>query len=115
MGKSDERLLTEADKEAVFRVATVSLPCRYADDFAKGMTDDQLANALRSVLGIFGGSGGPGKLSVSFTGSGLRIWGGWHVVNHVTEKPLFSGKATTTMARSVYRIADLKKKQMELF
>ena len=46
---------------------------------------------------------------------GLRIWGGWHIVNHVTEKPLFQGKASIAMARLVYKISDPSNQQMELF
>lgn len=110
-----DRPLPEKDKEAIFRIATTSLPKRYGSEIRNGMSDDQLAQALNATLGIFGGSGGPGRLSVSFTGTGLRIWGGWHVVNHVTEKPLFAGKATIAMARRVYQITDPNNKQMELF
>jgi hypothetical protein len=70
---------------------------------------------LRAVFGSFGGSGGPGRPSIAFTGAGLRIWGGWHSVNHVTDKPLFAGMTTIAFARRVYTIADPDKKQMELF
>ena len=110
-----EMPLAEADKELIFRTATASLPLWHAAEIAAGMTDGELANALQAVLGIFGGSSGPGRPDVSFTGSGLRIWGGWHFVNHSSEKPLFAGKATLAMARIVYNIADPDKKQMELF
>jgi|GEM_PF-1134061 len=107
--------LTEADKVMIFKLATASLPRRYGDAIEAGMSDEELSNALHSVLGIFGGSCGPGRPSISFAGSGLRIWGGWHIVNHVTEKPLFAGKATVAMARTVYKINDPDNKQMNLF
>ncbi len=109
------RSLTEADKEWVFRTATASLPHGYATAMQAGMSDAELENALQVVLGNFGGSGGPGQPSIAFTGSGLRIWGGWQTVNHVTEKPLFAGKATIAMARRTYKIADPGKRQMDLF
>ena len=115
MARLDKRPLTETDKERFFKIATASLSNRCAKEIGGGMTDDQLADALNATLGIFGGSGGPDRPSVSFTGSGLRIWGGWHVVNHVTEKPLFARKTTIAMARRIYDIADPNKKQMELF
>ncbi len=66
-----------------------------------GMTHDELAAAFTETLGIFGGSDGSGRPSVVFTGAGLRIWGGWHVVNHVAETPLFARKATIAMAKEV--------------
>ncbi|NOX73861.1 MAG: hypothetical protein GXP03_09655, partial [Alphaproteobacteria bacterium] len=66
------------------------------------MSDDDLAQALQTTLGIFGGSGGPNQLSITYQGSGLKIWASWHVHNHVAEKPLFAGKATIAMARLVY-------------
>ncbi len=107
--------LTQEDKIEIFRIATSSFVHRYGDRFEHGMTDAELAKALQTSLGIFGGSAGPGRLSVTYTGIGLRIWGGWHVVNHVTEKPLFAGKATIAMAREVYGIRNPDNKQLNLF
>ena len=115
MADDTNRPLTEADKVMIFKLATASLPRRYSDAINAGMSDEDLSNALQSVLGIFGGSGGPGRPSISFTGSGLRIWGGWHIVNHVTEKPIFAGAATVAMARTVYKIKDPKDDQLALF
>ncbi len=121
MGRSDtksefveDRPLTQADRIEIFRLATRSFARRFADRFEAGMTDDELADALISSLGIFGGISGPDRFSVTFTGSNLRIWGGWHVVNHVKEKPLFEGKATIAMAREVYGIFDPDDRQSRL-
>jgi hypothetical protein len=102
----NHRPLTQEDKELAFRKATASFLNRYADQIAAGMSDDDLALALQATLGIFGGSGGPDQLSITYKGSGLKIWASWHVHNHVAEKPLFAGKATIVMAREVYGIAD---------
>jgi hypothetical protein len=66
-------LLTEADKTDIFRIATRSFVHWYSDRFEAGMTDDELAEALTTSLGIFGGSGGPDRPSVAHCGSGLRI------------------------------------------
>lgn len=110
-----KRPLTEADKLDIFRIATGSLVHRFGDKIKAGMSDDELAAALDVPLGIFGGSGDPDQPSVAFTGSGLRIWGGWHVVNNQTEKPLFAGKRTIAMAREVYGIADPNNNQLDLF
>lgn len=115
MQDEEERPLTEADKTEIFRIATRSFPKRYADAIKQGMTDEELEAALAQTLGVFGGSGGPDRYSVTFTGSGLRIWGGWHVVNHITEKPLFTGKRTSAKAREVYGIANPDNKQLDLF
>jgi len=103
--------LTRADKEEVFRIATKSLPKRYAKEIQNGMTDDELSKALANVLGLFGGSCGPDRLSTSFKGTGLKIWGGWHIVNHVLEAPLFQGQQTVRMARYVYNIPDPRNMQ----
>jgi hypothetical protein len=111
----DHRPLTQEDKELTFRKATASFPNRYADQIAAGMNEDDLAQALHATLGIFGGSGGPDQLSITYRGSGLKIWASWYVHNHVAERPLFAGKATIAMAREVFGIADPEEEQMRRF
>ncbi len=113
--QSGAQILTPEDRIEVFKIATRGFECHYCNQFQTGMTDQELQAALKEALGIFGGSGGPDRLSVSFKGSDLRIWGGWHVVNHVIEKPLFAGAATIAMARSVYGIIDPDNDQLVLF
>lgn len=115
MADATNRPLTEADKEMIFRKATASLPVRYAAAIEKGMSDADLETALKSILGIFGGSGGPDQPSIAFSGSGLKIWGSWKTVNSVRDKPLFAGSQTIAMARQVYAIADPDDAQMRLF
>lgn len=107
--------LSPADRLAVFKVATRSFPERYEHQIETGMTDDELKTALEITLGVFGGSGGPDQLSITFQGAGLKIWGGWHVVNHVTEKPLFAGVQTMAMAREVYQMPDPDDRQLRLW
>ena len=107
--------LSRKDKELIFRLATKSFVHRYGDQFDKGMSDGELWHALQSSLGIFGGSGGPDTPSITYQGTMLKIWGDWSVVNHVTTKPLFSGKATVDMAREVYGIPDPDNDQLRLF
>lgn len=113
----DEQLpsFSQADRELFFRAATGGFVFRYGDQFADGMSDDDLRKALEESLGIFGGSGGPGKPSVTYRGAGLKIWGAWEVINHVTTAPLYSGQATVDMAREVYGIKDPSQDQMSLF
>lgn len=108
------RPLTDADRIEIFKLATGSLVHWFGDRFTTGMTDHELASALEISLGIFGGSGGPNRPSIVFTGSGLRIWGGWHVVNHGAEKPLFEGKRTIAMAREIYGIPNPEDEQLSL-
>jgi len=110
-----QKVLSREDREEVFRIATKGLVHFHGSKFADGMTDKELEDALVSSLGIFGGSGGPDRLSVSYKGAGLKIWGGWHVVNHVTEPPLFQGRETIAMAREIYLIPDPEKSQMQFF
>ncbi len=106
--------LTNQDRIEVFRLATRGLVHWYGDRFESGMSDSELKAALEQALGIFGGGGGPDSLSVSHKAAGLCIWGGWQVVNHVKEKPLFSGVATIAMAREVYGIPDPQSEQLSL-
>lgn len=115
MEGKEERPLTEADKTEIFRIATRGFPKRHAEAIKNGMTDEELEAALAQTLGIFGGCSGPGGYSTTFTGTNLRIWGGWHVVNHVTEKPLFAGRRTIAKARDVYGISSPDDKQLDLF
>ena len=110
-----QRPLSQADKEEAFRTATKALPKWYPDEVERGMSDEDLAAALERVLGIWGGSCGPGRMDVVFQGSGLKIWAGWHIVNHHEETPLFKGKATIAMARHLYGIGDPEEDQMSLF
>lgn len=108
------RSLTREDKINVFRIATRMFAFCHRQDITNGMTDEVLTQALSTCLGTFGGSAGPGRLSTIHTGSGLRIWGGWHIVNHVTENPLFAGTTTIAMAREVYEIANPSQQQLDL-
>ena len=97
-----------------FNLATKGLVKLYGNCFASGMSNTELKAALQNVLGIFGGSGGPGRLSVCFKGYGLRIWVGRHSLNHVEEKPLFSSLTTIAMAREIYGIANPELEQISL-
>ena len=106
--------LTQTERAEVFRLATRSLVNWYADEMGAGMNDAELKAALERALGIFGGSGARGCLHVTYTGAGLRIWGGWHIVNHCVEAPLFSGNATIAMAREIYEIRNPDDDQLSL-
>ena len=88
---------------------------RWAERTAKGLTDEQLADALRYEIGIYGGFGGPDMLSVSYQGAGLKIRASWETHNTVTEVPVFQGAATIATAREVYGIRDPQDKQLALF
>jgi hypothetical protein len=111
------RHLTEADKREGFMRATGGFSRskeRWAERALRGMSDAELAEALVFELGIFGGSGGPGTLDLTFQGAGLKIWISWGVHNHVTMKPTFEGKGTIAMARLVYGIRDPADRQLVL-
>lgn len=107
--------LSLIEREQVFRIATSALPRWYADQIAQGMTDEDLQAALAKVLGIFGGSGGPDRLCVSYQGAGLKIWGSRKTHNHCVTEPLFQGAQTVVMARCIYKIADPTDGQLGLF
>lgn len=106
--------LTHEDKVAAFKAATRSLINWYGNELAEGVTDARLEELLKQALGIFGGSGGPDQISLTFQGAGLKIWASWGSHNQVTDKPVFQGKATVKMAREVYGIPDPANSQMRL-
>ena len=106
--------LTARECEQAFRMATSGFAKRYANEIADGMGDRRLESALAASLGIFGGSGGPDQLHITFQGSGLKIWASQDIHNHVTTKPIFEGKATMMMAREVYAIAHPADMQLPL-
>lgn len=107
--------LTPDEKAHAFRRATSLFPERYASEIGKGLTDIELKTALKDYLGIFGGSCGPGEISLCYQGAGLKIWASWEIGNHVIDKPIFQGTATVEMARHIYQIADPANMQMPLF
>jgi len=107
--------LTPDEKAQAFRQATSGFERYFAEQISRGMSDAELAAALKQSLGIFGGSCGPGELAISFQGAGLKIWASHEIHNHVTTKPVFQGIATVHMAREIYRIPDPTDAQMPLF
>lgn len=118
MSETLARPLTEADKRQGFVRATGGFSRsaeRWAERAAQGMSDSELAEALAQELGIFGGSCGPGELSLTYQGAGLKIWISWEIQNHVTTRPTFAGKETIAMARLVYGLHDPTDRQLALF
>lgn len=114
--RAESRHLTEDDKRKSFLRATggfCGARTRWAEHAERGMRDDELAEALASELGIFGGSCGPGDLT--YQGAGLKIWISWENQSHVTARPTFAGKTTIEMARFVYGIKDPASRQLALF
>ena len=110
--------LTKEERRAGFLKATRSMSGaakRWKQRAASGLSDADLVDALTFELGIFGGCSGPGQLSLSYQGAGLKIWISHDVINHREVKPTFSGKATIAMAREVYGIHDPGDSQLTLF
>jgi hypothetical protein len=102
--------------EFAFRRATAGFAGgkeRWAKRAAKGLSDEELVEALKYELGIFGGQGGPGMLGISYQGSGLRIWAD-RGIGSLRRRPILAGAATVAMARTVYGIKDPNDKQMSL-
>jgi hypothetical protein len=112
------RELTADDKRIAFLRATRSMSGaagRWKQRAATGMTDEQLAEALRYELGIFGGSSaGKDCPALTYQGNGLKIWANWEIVNHVTTPPTFQGAHTIAMARVVYGIRHPDDRQLSL-
>ena len=67
---------------AGFRAATCGMAgaaARWRERAAKGMSDDELAKALASEIGIFGGRSSPDGISLTYQGAGLKIWNSWEI------------------------------------
>jgi len=112
------RPFTHDERLWAFRKATngfAGSSGRWIERAVRGMTDDELAEALAFELGIMGGSGGPAQISLAFQGAGLKIWASWESINLVQDTPIFAGKATIAMAREVYGIPDPSDRQITLF
>lgn len=108
-------VLTEEDKKThAFLKATGGMSGaarRWRERAAKGMSEEELAEALAFEMG----QGGSGGLSINQNGSGLRIWASWETRNLHTAAPIFAGKATIAKARAVYGIRDTSETQLTLF
>lgn len=88
---------------------------RWKERAERGMTDEELWAALELEIGIYGGCGGPGKMSLEFQGAGLKIWASWSdVAPRMNGDPIFQGAATVRMAREIYGIGDPDDDQMSL-
>ena len=96
--------LTQQDKIEVFKIVTRSIR-HYADQYQKGITDDALKQLLSTVMGIAGGFSGHDHLpSVSYQGSGLKIWASHDGLPLSTQKPFISGNMSLKWARQAYNI-----------
>lgn len=113
-----DRKLTEDDKRAAFVQATTGFANaveRWKQRAATGLTDEQLIEALRFEIGIFGGGSGPDRMATAHQGACLKIWASWTGwIDTSTEKPIFAGTATIRMAREVYGIENPEDGQMWL-
>ena len=111
----DHSPLTHAEREAAFRTATRCLIAWHGKELKQGVTDERLRELLVRALGIFGGSGGPNQLNVTYQGSGLNIWASREIHNHVKLKPTFQGELVVKMAREIYEISDPSEDQLSMF
>lgn len=112
------RELSNEDRVNAFKLATRGFSgsdVRWKGRAERGLTDEELRTALQFEIGIYGGSGGPGRMSLEFQGAGLKIWAGWNdVAPRMKHKPIFEGASTVRMAREVYGIRDPGDGQMSL-
>ena len=110
----DHSPLTHAEREAAFRIATRSLISWYGDELKRGVTNDRLRELLGKALGVFGGSCSPGRLHVSYQGSGVKVWASREMHNHSILKPILQGEKTVGMARDIYAIPNPADDQLKL-
>lgn len=91
-------------------------PRRWAERVRTGLTDEQLADALKYELGDAAGFyGDDNAVNVECESNGQRIWASHGMPYRHTAEPMCQGKATLRLAREAYGIADAKEKQMALF
>lgn len=111
--------LSQTDKRAAFIAATntfANADARWQQRVCQGMTDGELAEALRHELGIAGGRSATNTCpSIAYQGAGLKIWAGWQSFNYCGKQPVFEGKSTIAMARETYGINDPSDNQLDLF
>ena len=112
------RALTPEDRIHAFKKATNGFSQadgRWKERAERGMTDEELRAALAHEIGIYGGSGGPNEMSLSYQAAGLKIWADWNAAAPcVSCQPIFQGSATVRMAREAYGIRDPSDGQMAL-
>lgn len=106
--------LTPDEKVYAFRRATSGFEKRFAEQIQRGMSDEELSNALKESFGIFGGSAGPGIPHVCYQGAALKIWMDCRQGGIATAQLVCQGTATLNMAREVYSIPDPADAQMSL-
>ncbi len=114
----EKRLLSPDDIIEALKRATNSYEGaeeRWQERTRRGLTDEQLEEALAYELGTAGGSGGRDILSVEYCRSGLKIWAGWEGTNSYRDRPVLEGKRTMMLAREVYGIADPTDAQLAMF
>lgn len=104
--------LTREEREWAFRKAMGGFALRY---MKPAMTDEELAEALALALGIFGGSGGPGELSIMCQGGRPENLGGPPPLpSGSTTSRCFEARETVAMAREIYGITDSADTQLSL-
>lgn len=80
-----------------------------------GLTDEQLADALKFELGLLGGECGGSVGWLEYQGDGLKIWASETYISRHRDPPTLQGAATLRMARDVYGIRDPEDRQLGLF
>lgn len=111
----ENKEVTREDIEKALRRAinhTEGSGARWAERIASGLTDEELAKALRYELGIAGGQSGRDMLSIDYQGAGFKIWASWGSTNPCSDKPVLEGRNTMEMTREIYGIRDPADQQM---
>ena len=111
--------LTPDEKLWAFRRATNAMSGsdrRWAERVRTGVTDEQLADALKYELGeVAGFYGHDNGVNVECEGNGQKIWASHGMPHRHTATPMCQGPATLRLAREIYGIADPDEKQGRLF
>lgn len=110
MSAEEDRPLTDEEKLWVFRAATGALADWYPEDIERGMTDEQLGQALERVLG----SCCARRALCPISGGGSQDLGWLALPDARRSAPVFRAK-NYAMARTVYCIPDPEQRQLALY
>ena len=112
------KILTQEDKQHALRRALTSTQGavkRWSERAATGLSDEDMAKAVRYELGICGGSGCRDSIDIHYEGAGFKIWAAWECFNPYQTEPIFQGQATITAARQLFGVKSPDDIQLDLF
>jgi len=88
-------------------------PSRWTERATRGLTDEQLAEAIKYEFGEMGSHCGE-RVGVTYQGAGLKVWAD-RCIGSRRNEPIVEGQAAVRLAREIYGIPDPEDRQGRLF